>query len=163
MKEEYYKNTYKEISELSNTDKCRTTLIQNQDTNELVVKKEMPSEMFDVYSKLANINHDGIVKVLSCYIEGDKCVDIEEYVNGSTLESLVAQEQLQTNVCVNYILNLCDTFMVLHGQGIIHRDIQPKNIIIENEKAKLIDFDIARNKKEKSDKDTRLLGTPEYA
>lgn len=163
MREEYFKNTYKEISELSNTSKCKTTLIQNTDTNELAVKKEMPSEMFEVYSKLANINSAGIVNVLSCHTENGKCIDIEEYVNGKTLETIISEGQWSDIDYANCVIDLCDTLTELHSYGIIHRDIQPKNIIVDNNRIKLIDFDIARNKKESSVKDTRLLGTPEFA
>ena len=163
MKEDYYKTQYKEISELSNSKKCRTTLIQNSDTKELAVKKEMPKDMFEIYSKLANIDNAGVVNVLSCYTENDKCIDIEEYVNGKTLETVISEGQWCDNDYVNCIMHLCATLSVLHSYGIIHRDIQPKNIIVENKRVKLIDFDIARNKKEESDKDTRLLGTPEFA
>lgn len=163
MREDYFKNTYKEISELSNNEKCRTTLIQNGDTNELAVKKEMPEEMFEVYSKLANINNVGIVNVLACYTENGKCIDIEEYVNGKTLETIISEGQWTDSDYARCIMDMCDTLAELHSYGIIHRDIQPKNIIIDNNSVKLIDFDIARNKKESSVKDTRLLGTPEFA
>ena len=165
MKEEYFKTKYEEISELSNTSKCRTVLLKNKDTAELAVKKEMPKEMFDVYSKLANIDGSnlGIVKVLACFVEDEKCVEIEEYVNGKTLESVVSEAKYTDYEGIKYAIDICDTLETLHQMGIIHRDIQPKNVVIENNKAKLIDFDIARNKKEESEKDTRLLGTPEYA
>ena len=163
MREDYFKNTYKEISELSNTEKCRTTLIQNGDTNELAVKKEMPEEMFEVYSKLASINNVGIVNVLACYTENGKCIDIEEYVNGKTLETIISEGQWTDSDYARCIMDMCDTLTELHKRGIIHRDIQPKNVIVDNNHVKLIDFDIARNKKESSNKDTRLLGTPEFA
>lgn len=163
MREEYFKNTYKEISELSNTEKCRTTLIQNGDTNELAVKKEMPEEMFEVYSELASINNVGIVNVLACYTENGKCIDIEEYVNGKTLETIISEGQWTDSDYARCIMDMCDTLTELHKRGIIHRDIQPKNVIVDNNHVKLIDFDIARNKKESSNKDTRLLGTPEFA
>lgn len=165
MREEYFKTKYEEISELANTDKCRTVLLKNADTGELAVKKEMPKEMFDVYSKLANVKDDelGIVKVYACFVEEDKCIDIEEYVNGKTLETVMNSDKYADKDYINFVINLCGTLSGLHQMGIIHRDIQPKNIIIENDRAKLIDFDIARNKKEDADKDTRLLGTPEYA
>ena len=165
MKEEYFKTKYEEISELSNTSKCRTVLMKNIDTAELVVKKEMPKEMLDVYSKLSCINDEnvGIVKVYSCFEDEGKCVEIEEYVNGKTLESVMSDSKYGEEDYADIVISICDTLAVLHKMGIIHRDIHPKNIILDYNKVKLIDFDIARNKKENTDKDTRLLGTPEYA
>ena len=93
MKEEYFKTQYEEISELSNTSKCRTVLLKNKDTAELAVKKEMSCEMFDIYSKLASLNDTGIIKVYTCLIEENKCVEIEEYVNGRTLESIMSESK----------------------------------------------------------------------
>ena len=49
---EYYLLKYEELSVLSDTKKCRTSLMRNKDTGEIVVKKEMGKESFSVYSLL---------------------------------------------------------------------------------------------------------------
>lgn len=52
----------------------------------------------------------------------------------------------------------------MHKLNIVHRDIQPKNIIITNEGSlKIIDFDISRKENENATHDTTLLGTVGYA
>lgn len=167
MKEEYYKTKYEEISLLSKTQKCKTSLIKNKDTQEIAVKKEMPEELFEVYSKLAKLSSENkntnFVKVFACYKEDGKCISVEEYIKGESLNDLMNKGGVPVNQALGYMIDLCDALEVVHKEGIIHRDIQPKNIMIENGHAMLIDFDIARNKKEESDKDTQILGTVGYA
>ena len=46
---EYYLLKYEELSVLSDTKKCRTSLMRNKDTGEIVVKKEMGKESNTVY------------------------------------------------------------------------------------------------------------------
>ena len=51
---------------------------------------------------------------------------------------------------------LCNGLKAIHEKGIVHRDIQPKNIIISNEGTlKIIDFDISR--KENHEKSLSLI------
>lgn len=60
---------------------------------------------------------------------------------------------------------LCDVLAMLHAQNIVHRDIKPQNIMIENNThtLKLIDFDSARLIKPCYPNDTEYLGTVGYA
>lgn len=45
------------------------------------------------------------------------------------------------------IYDICDAMTFVHSKGIIHRDINPNNIIITNNlKSKVIDFGISRIK-----------------
>lgn len=59
---------------------------------------------------------------------------------------------------------LCEGLAPMHKLNLVHRDIQPKNIIITNEGSlKIIDFDISRKENENATHDTTLLGTVGYA
>lgn len=90
---EYYLSKYEELSVLSDTKKCRTSLMRNKDTGELVVKKEMGKESFSVYSLLKSIKNKNLIKVLECFRDEDKTIEIEEYVNGKRLDDYFREKK----------------------------------------------------------------------
>lgn len=161
---EYYLLKYEELSVLSDTKKCRTSLMRNKDTGELVVKKEMGKESFSVYSLLKSIKNKNLIKVLECFWDEDKTIEIEEYVNGKRLDDYFREKKATLEQVVDVGIALCEGLAPMHKLNLVHRDIQPKNIIITNEGSlKIIDFDISRKENENATHDTTLLGTVGYA
>lgn len=161
---EYYLSKYEELSVLSDTKKCRTSLMRNKDTGELVVKKEMGKESFSVYSLLKSIKSKNLIKVLECFRDEDKTIEIEEYVNGKRLDDYFREKKATLEQVVDVGIALCEGLAPMHKINLVHRDIQPKNIIITNEGSlKIIDFDISRKENENATHDTTLLGTVGYA
>lgn len=161
---EYYLSKYEELSVLSDTKKCRTSLMRNKDTGELVVKKEMGKESFSVYSLLKSIKNKNLIKVLECFRDEDKTIEIEEYVNGKRLDDYFQEKKATLEQVVDVGIALCEGLAPMHKLNLVHRDIQPKNIIITNEgNLKIIDFDISRKENENATHDTTLLGTVGYA
>lgn len=161
---EYYLSKYEELSVLSDTKKCRTFLMRNKDTGEIVVKKEMGKESFSVYSLLKSIKNKNLIKVLECFRDEDKTIEIEEYVNGKRLDDYFREKKATLEQVVDVGIALCEGLAPMHKLNLVHRDIQPKNIIITNEgNLKIIDFDISRKENENATHDTTLLGTVGYA
>ena len=161
---EYYLSKYEELSVLSDTKKCRTSLMRHKDTGELVVKKEMGKESFSVYSLLKSIKSKNLIKVLECFRDEDKTIEIEEYVNGKRLDDYFREKKATLEQVVDVGIALCEGLAPMHKLNLVHRDIQPKNIIITNEGSlKIIDFDISRKENENATHDTTLLGTVGYA
>lgn len=161
---EYYLLKYEELSVLSDTKKCRTSLMRNKDTGEIVVKKEMGKESFSVYSLLKSIKNKNLIKVLECFRDEDKTIEIEEYVNGKRLDDYFREKKATLEQVVDVGIALCEGLAPMHKLNLVHRDIQPKNIIITNEGSlKIIDFDISRKENENATHDTTLLGTVGYA
>lgn len=164
IKEEYFKNRFEEISVLSDTQKCQTVLVKNIDTNELLVKKVMNSQSFDIYNQLKTIRHRNIAKIIECFKVDDKCIEYEEYIAGKRLSDVMKEGAIELCEILRYSLSLCEALEVVHAKNIIHRDVQPKNIIVSNDGViKLIDFDISRTYKEEAEKDTLFMGTVGYA
>ena len=161
---EYYEKKYTELCILADTEKCKTTLMRNNDTGQLVVKKIMNKAALDVYEQLKPIKNKNLVKIFDCYIDEDKCIEIEDFINGRRLDDYVTNQKIDYNQCIQLTVDICMALEELHKMGIVHRDIQPKNILISNEGTlKLIDFDISRKQHIGKNKDTELLGTAGYA
>lgn len=97
-------------------------------------------------------------------MDDDKCIEIEDFINGRRLDDYITNQKLNYNQCIQLTVDICTALEELHKVGIVHRDIQPKNILISNEGTlKLIDFDISRKQHAGQAKDTELLGTVGYA
>ena len=97
--------------------------------------------------------------------EAAVCV-VREYVTGLPLDKYIAEYKPSEAQIVTLCVKLCDILIYLHGRQppVIHRDIKPQNIIIqENGDISLIDFDIARIYSEEAETDTQFIGTRTYA
>lgn len=141
-----------------------TQLVRNRNTGQLMVKKVMPADEFDLHNAVSKINNNHIAKVYDAIIDNNACVILEEYVQGGTVEQLVARGTFTENYAVNVARQICDGLSELHKHEITHRDITPSNIIIGNDGVvKIIDFGISRFHRNNAQHDTQVLGTEGYA
>lgn len=70
---------------------------------------------------------------------------ILEYVDGDTLEKMLAKGAIKRENAREIVRELADAIHYLHKKQIVHRDIKPSNIIItySGNNVKLIDFSLA--------------------
>ncbi|MGN0537658.1 MAG: serine/threonine-protein kinase [Acutalibacteraceae bacterium] len=142
----------------------RTQLVVNRNTNQLMIKKVMGEEEFEIHQKLARINHVNIIRVYDVIRDNHICTVLEQYVVGRTLEQLCMERILSEKEVKNIILQICCGLKTLHENNIIHRDLTPSNIMLSDDGVvKIIDFDISRTEKDNSVRDTRILGTEGFA
>ena len=88
-----------------------------------------------------------------------------EYVGGEDLKSMIRMTgMLGVGTVLSVGKQICDGLMEAHGQGVVHRDLKPTNIMIDKGgNAKIMDFGIARSLREKGiTGPSVLIGTPEY-
>lgn len=94
--------------------------------------------------RLATVgNHQGIVNIFESFYENDTAYIAMEYIDGVTLDSLLMQNgPMKYTDLAKIIMPICSSLDRIHKiEHIIHRDIAPDNIILqENGRAKLIDF-----------------------
>lgn len=119
------------------------------------------------YERLVGIDVPHMPKVVEASRIADKLVVVSEHVVGATLEQLVAEQgALSDEVARMLLSNVADALSFLHGLAggpVIHRDVNPSNIIVNTRGAWLIDFGIARTFEQGARQDTRLWGTAGYA
>lgn len=98
--------------------------------------------------------------------EGELFVTME-CVRGPTLRSLVRrtgdQGLLDAPLAfkVDLIIQICSGLSAAHRAGILHRDVKPDNVILDNKRAVLTDFGIA-SLTSCVERTGRLAGTPGY-
>ena len=94
---------------------------------------------------LAALNHPNIVTVYSVEeVEGIHFVTME-LLDGQTLDKIVAGRGLPQERFMGLALQLLDAMRAAHGQGVVHRDLKPGNIMITGEqRLKVLDFGLAK-------------------
>jgi DNA-binding SARP family transcriptional activator/ABC-type branched-subunit amino acid transport system ATPase component len=95
---------------------------------------------------LRQLNHPNIVKLFAAAEQDDHHYLVMEYVDGSSLQELLKQENLlPISRVLEIALDLADALTRAHRLNIIHRDLKPANILMAaNGTPRLTDFGIAR-------------------
>ena len=95
---------------------------------------------------LSSIRHRNIVQLFDFEEAGDICYLTEEYVEGLPLDIHIAEGNLSTADLVRIMAQLADGLQAVHETGVLHRDIKPNNIIIDdNGNPRLVDFGLAQS------------------
>ena len=92
------------------------------------------------------LKHPNIVGILDAGAEGDNCYIVMEYVpGGNTLKGYCKQDNLLPYEQVVEIVFKCAKALdYAHRQGVVHRDIKPTNLLVDDDKnIKIGDFSIA--------------------
>jgi eukaryotic-like serine/threonine-protein kinase len=111
------------------------------------------------------LNHPNIATLYSFFRDGDQFVMVMEFVQGHTLARLIRNTGRHTpQRAIDIISQTLSALQHAHEQGILHRDIKPDNILLnEQGKVKITDFGIARVLgSARLTRDSRLVGTLEY-
>jgi len=113
---------------------------------------------------LGGLNHPSIITVFEFGDERGVAYLAMEYLEGHEVRDLIAQRKLDLASAVDIAAQVCDGLAFAHGRGVVHRDIKPGNVmVIEGNRAKIMDFGIARVRSSDLKTQTGLmLGSPRY-
>jgi serine/threonine-protein kinase len=94
----------------------------------------------------AKLNHNNIVQAIDVGEAGGYHYFVMEYVEGKTLyEDLSAGRVFSEQEALDIVIQIAQALKHAHSMGLIHRDIKPKNIMINQEGVvKLADMGLAR-------------------
>src|SRR5574338_289109 len=112
---------------------------------------------------LASLNHPNIVSIITAEKQDNIFFIVMEYVQGETLENILAKSgPLDLTRALDYACQICNAVDHAHGQGIIHRDLRPANVLIsETGVATVADFGTSRFL-EIAAHGTTVIGSPPY-
>ena len=111
------------------------------------------------------VTHKNVVRIFDLG-EADNIKFITmEFVDGRDLHSLLrANTPLSLEQKVKIVIQVCRALEAAHAEGVVHRDLKPQNIMLENTgRVVVMDFGIAHSMEESGGTSTgMLLGTPAY-
>lgn len=97
---------------------------------------------------LANVFEvDGVVKILGFFEENSTAYMVMEFVKGVTLRAYLERggEEIGFRDALEKLLPVMNSLEAVHEKGLIHRDINPDNIMVQEDGSlKLLDFGSAR-------------------
>ena len=113
---------------------------------------------------LRQLEHPNIVKFVDAFEHEGQFVIVMEYLPGGSLHDVIKAGPLPIDRAHAITLELCDALTRSHQLNIIHRDIKPDNVLLDQKGTpKLADFGVARL--EEGTRMTRTgtqVGTPYY-
>jgi TolB-like protein/Tfp pilus assembly protein PilF/predicted Ser/Thr protein kinase len=113
----------------------------------------------------ASLDHPGIVPIYEVGERDGQCYFSMKFVEGGQLDEVVTREAISIRRAAELIAKLARTVHHAHEHGILHRDIKPGNILLDQEgKPHLTDFGLARLLEAESTitHTLEVMGTPSY-
>jgi tRNA A-37 threonylcarbamoyl transferase component Bud32 len=114
---------------------------------------------------VAQLSHPHIVGVIDAGEEDGRPYIVFEYVEGETLKERIRRMgRLPIDEAIAYAIEIARALGAAHARAIVHRDIKPQNVLVDEEgSAKVTDFGIARSLEDEGlTADGRVLGTTDY-
>lgn len=170
-----FADRYEILEELGKGGMGEVYKVRDQKLDEIMALKVLKPEIaadkgvierFKNELKLARkIAHKHVCKMYDLNEEKDTPYITMEYVHGEDLKSLIrGKGKLTQEDVITIAKQVCEGLEGAHELGVIHRDLKPQNIMIdESGNAKIMDFGIARSIGAGGVTQTGvMIGTPDY-
>src|SRR5213082_529556 len=113
----------------------------------------------------ARLEHPGIVPIHEVGERDGSCYFSMKFVEGGQLDEVVRRAPMSIRQAAELIAKVARTVHYAHEHGILHRDIKPGNILLDDkDEPHLTDFGLARLVETESTmtRTLEVLGTPSY-
>jgi beta-lactam-binding protein with PASTA domain/predicted Ser/Thr protein kinase len=115
-------------------------------------------------SSAAGLQHPNVVAVYDRgEFDGTYYIAME-FLEGRSLKQVVRQDgALEPDRAIDLVIQILKAARFAHRRGIVHRDIKPHNVIVDDEgRAKVTDFGIARAAASDMTETGSIMGTAQY-
>ncbi|MHC5110463.1 MAG: protein kinase domain-containing protein [Planctomycetota bacterium] len=95
---------------------------------------------------VARLRHPGIITIFDSGITPDGAhFYVMDYIDGQPLNRFARKIGADFNRALELFLSLCDAVSHAHRNGVIHRDLKPQNILVDNAgSVRVLDFGLAK-------------------
>ena len=94
---------------------------------------------------VARLEHPAVVAVIDSGVRKGKYYYVMEYVEGRSLDHVLAPGTCDVKRTLELIAEVCDAVDYAHQRGVLHRDLKPGNILVDTRgHIRLLDFGIAQ-------------------
>lgn len=115
---------------------------------------------------IAAVSHDHVITIYAIDESAEQPKIVMQYVSGRSLQQKIDQEgSLDLKEILRIGMQTAAGLAAAHTQGLVHRDVKPSNILLENgiQRVKLTDFGLARAVDDASlTQSGAIAGTPQY-
>ena len=113
---------------------------------------------------VSNLQHPNIIPLYDLGSDEGAPYLVYAYIEGETLAHLLKRSgALSMAASARIVADVLDALSSAHGQGIMHLDIKPANVMISSSGQHLVmDFGIARTISQRPDAAGGITGTPQY-
>jgi len=115
-------------------------------------------------SSAAGLSHPNVVSVFDRGEWDGTYYIAMEYLPGESLKALVRRTgALDPSVAIDYVIQILRAARFAHQRGVIHRDLKPHNVIVDDEgRVRVTDFGIARAGASDMTQTGSIMGTAQY-
>jgi serine/threonine-protein kinase len=115
--------------------------------NDLITNPSFRKRIQDEAHRHQKLVHPNIIPVTDVFESGGATCIVMKLINGPSLSGMLENQpnkRLDVDAAVPIIKDILNALDYAHRQGIVHRDVKPSNVLIdESNRAILIDFGIA--------------------
>jgi eukaryotic-like serine/threonine-protein kinase len=113
--------------------------------HDMAMHSEFLSGFRNEAKTIAGLNHENIVKIYDVEELYRTVFIIMEHVAGNSLTEMIKKlKKIPIGLAVHFLSQICSALSYAHGRQIIHRDINPSNMIIRgNDQLKIYDFGLS--------------------
>ena len=126
--------------------------------------REFRDRLYREASAAGALSHPNIVTIFDIIEDGGVTAVAMEYIEGRSLSAIIAERApLPIDLAVEILDQICSALDYAGGQGIVHRDVKPANILVTSAgRAKVTDFGVARLALSTMTQAGTVLGSPSY-
>ena len=120
----------------------------------------------DVYQKLLPFHSPHLPQILEVAAdeEAKRFLVLEEWIEGDLLSEILKGALFSPRETRRIALDVCRGLSLLHDLGIVHRDVNPSNVMLTDDgEVYLLDINVAKWINPGQNEDTKLMGTLHYA